>query len=382
MDRGKRHVKAANYNAKIYMELKDIIRESALPFLPAKSLFKCTSVCRDWKLQISTPFFAHNQSYSFRGFSGLFCQTLDGPPTFIPLDDKAHGVPDPTLSFLPVPIVVRCSSNGLVCCQDSTGAYYISNPVTKHWKKLPRPNGDHGAEPAIVLIFEPSLLSFEAEYKLVCAFKSSDFDGLEFEIFSSTKGSWRISGEIIFGNRRLIPGSGIYTDGVVYWMTDAFSIFGFDLAKERSITIPGRNTLGVMNGKLCSFKFGSRDLTIEVLSNVHTNTMAMNSRESGWKKIRHIEFDASILSGQTTAGDSATGDKASAIHFQMSGRGRYGARSESVLFANHEMVVFQTEKRVIALDLKTSSSSVLTTAENAFGTDTRFVSYVNSLINL
>ncbi|CAM8997100.1 unnamed protein product [Rhodiola kirilowii] len=85
MDRGKRHVKAANYNAKIYMELKDIIRESALPFLPAKSLFKCTSVCRDWKLQISTPFFAHNQSYSFRGFSGLFCQTLDGPPTFIPL---------------------------------------------------------------------------------------------------------------------------------------------------------------------------------------------------------------------------------------------------------------------------------------------------------
>uniref|UniRef100_A0A7N0RBM4 F-box protein n=1 Tax=Kalanchoe fedtschenkoi TaxID=63787 RepID=A0A7N0RBM4_KALFE len=383
MDRGKRHVKAVSYNSKIYMDLKDIIRENALRFLPAKSLFKCTSVCRDWKLLISTPFFAHNQSFSFRGFSGLFYQTSNGLLTFVPLDSKAHGVPDPSLSFLPLPVVVRCSSNGLLCCQDSSKSYYICNPVTKQWKKLPQPNADHGADPAIVLIFEPSLLSFEAEYKLVCAFKSADFDGLEFDIFSSKEGSWRVSGEICFGNRGLLPRSGVYADGVVYWMTNMCSIFGFDLAKERSIIMHGKASMGVLNGKLCSFFFGDKELVIEVLSNAHTNTMAMNSHDPGWRKIRQIQFDVSASSAETAPADSASSDKASVFHMHKIGRGRYGHHRESVLFANHEMVVFQTEKRIVALDLKTSATTVLmTSAESTFERDARFVPYVNSLINL
>jgi hypothetical protein len=51
MDRGKRSNNIiANRNNKIYMDLKDIIREHTLPFLPAKSLFRFKTVCRDSQL--------------------------------------------------------------------------------------------------------------------------------------------------------------------------------------------------------------------------------------------------------------------------------------------------------------------------------------------
>uniref|UniRef100_A0A5B7BCM1 F-box protein At3g26010-like beta-propeller domain-containing protein n=1 Tax=Davidia involucrata TaxID=16924 RepID=A0A5B7BCM1_DAVIN len=164
MDRGKRPIKFIGCrNNKIYMDLKDIIREHALPFLPAKSLFRFQGVCRDWKLQISTPFFAHNQSLSFHTFSGIFLQSLGNPPSFVSIDPKSCGVPDPSLKFLPEPVDISASSNGLLCCQGCTGdkAYYICNPVTRQWKKLPKPNGDHGPDPAVVLVFEPSLLNFD-----------------------------------------------------------------------------------------------------------------------------------------------------------------------------------------------------------------------------
>jgi hypothetical protein len=173
MDRGKRSNNIiANRNNKIYMDLKDIIREHTLPFLPAKSLFRFKTVCRDWKLQISTPFFAHNQSNCFHDVSGLFCQSRSNPPSFISLDPNSYGVPDPSLQFLPEPVDIKTSSNGLLCCQGHTGdkAYYICNPVTKQWKKLPKPNAYHGSDPSLVLMFEPSLLNFVAEYKLICAF--------------------------------------------------------------------------------------------------------------------------------------------------------------------------------------------------------------------
>ncbi|CAL5368910.1 unnamed protein product [Camellia sinensis] len=75
-------------------------------------------VCRDWTLQISTPFFAHNQSLTFQAISGLFCQSSGGdPPSFISIDPQSCGVPDPSLKFLPEPIDIRASSNGLICCQ-------------------------------------------------------------------------------------------------------------------------------------------------------------------------------------------------------------------------------------------------------------------------
>ncbi|KAM7516266.1 hypothetical protein LguiA_005849 [Lonicera macranthoides] len=175
---------------------------------------------RDRKLQILSPFFARNQSLSLCSISGLLCQTPGGgPPSFISIDPKSCGVPQPSLDFLPVSVDIRAASMRLLCCQAQTNDkfYYICNHVTQKWKKLPKPNANHGPDPAIVLVFESLLLNFVAEYTLICAFVSSDFDrATKFELYSSKEDSWKTSGDICFNCRKLVPSSGVHINGVVY----------------------------------------------------------------------------------------------------------------------------------------------------------------------
>ncbi|KAG2724793.1 hypothetical protein I3843_01G032800 [Carya illinoinensis] len=363
MDQGRRpNAVVANDNSKIYMDLKSIIREHTLPFLPAKSLFRFKGVCRDWKLQISTPFFAHNQSNSFHNVSGFFCQSCSNPPSFISLDPNSYGVPDPSLQFLPEPVDIRSSSNGLLCCQGHTGdnAYYICNPATKQWKKLPKPNADHGSNPAIVLIFEPSLLNFVAEYKLICAFSSADFDNaLEFEIYSSAENCWRISGEIYFGATKIKPNSGVHVNGIIYWLSKTGGIVVFDLTMERSQRLYGHKNgfyshnqgcLGVMNEKLASvISSYNQTLTVSVLSNSYTNTMAMNSKVKAWDTKLNVNVSES------------------------------SEYQGPVLYACGEVIVIQSERGLYSYDMKTREFRRLTTEADH---DIRVVGYVNSLVEI
>lgn len=309
MDRGKRPDRSLTApNNKMYLDLKDIIREHSLSFLPAKSLFKFNAVCRDWKLQISSPFFAHSQSLFCRSTSGFFIHSLDGSPSLIPIDPSFCGVPDPFLKFLPEPVDLRSSSNGLLCCQGRAEdkAYYICNPVTQQWKKLPKSNVNHGPDPAIVLIFEPSLLNFVAEYKIICAFPSTDFaDAVEFDIYSSKANSWEVAGEIHFGARATrMPKSGLHVNGVVYWMTTSGSILAFDLTKERSQLLQNydsRGILGEYSGKLCKMNVCGNSISLSILDNVHTNTMQMGSQTKMWAVKPKVVLDSKIVGN--AAGD-------------------------------------------------------------------------------
>lgn len=366
MDRGRRANQVlVNKNSKIYMDLKDIVRDHALPYLPAKSLFRFTGVCRDWKLDILTPFFAHKQSNCFSDISGFFYQSRADPPSFISLDRNAYGVPDPCLKFLPEPVDIRTSSNGLLCCQGRDGykAYYICNPVTKKWKKLPKANADHGSEPAIVLIFEPSLLNFVAEYKLVCAFPSVDFDnGYEFEIYSSKEGSWRVSGEIYFGNKTLVPRSGVHVNDIVYWQAMGSQILVFDLKMERTQLLYGDfygtggcAALGLMDGKLCLTKAQSSGLTVNVLSNAYTNTMEMNSKARTWKTKHQITLSPSPFA---PAADRL---------------------SSNIMFASGNVVLFRSGGKLYSYNLKTKETHCV---GDEFDYDARIVSHVNSLVEI
>lgn len=366
MDRGKKPTYFyGNKNSKIYMDLKDIIRENALVYLPAKSLFRCTAVCRDWKLQISTPFFAHSQSNSFHSTSGFFYQGA-GVPSFLPVDPMAYGVPDPSLSFLPEPVDIRSSSNGLLCCQGHTGyrAYYICNPFTKKWKKLPQPDCDHGSDPAVVLIFEPSLMNFVADYKLVCAFPS-ELDGYEFEIYSSVKGSWRISGEIIFGDRKLLPKSGIHVNGTVYWLSSQ-GITAFDVHAERSqllYSAPG--TLGMMNGKLCAAQVRGQKLVVSKLSNAHSNTMQINSHARAWVEMQpEINLDISLPAESSHRGYSS----------------RYGYGHGGVVYVGGDVVLLRNGNQFYSYDMKKRASIHL--GEANIDTNSAIVGYVNGLVEL
>ncbi|KAL3527091.1 hypothetical protein ACH5RR_011747 [Cinchona calisaya] len=367
MDRGKRPVKFFGAkNQKIYMDLKDIIREHALQYLPAKSLLRFRSVCRDWKVQISTPFFAHNQSLSCRSISGMFCQTPGEPPLFFSFDAKSCGVPDPLLRFIPEPVVILSSSNGLLCCQSCSGdgekAYYICNPITQQWKKLPKPNVNHGSDPAIVLVFEPSLLNFSADYKLICAFPSNDFDdAIEFDVYSSKEGSWKTSGEICFASRTLVPRSGVQMNNIVYWKMKQGGFLVFDLIKDRSQILRGvyssTGTMGNMNGKLCSAYANGNKITLCLLANVHSNTMQISSHAKLWEPKQNVVLDCGIL-----------------------GRDAIGDRSMATVLACGDVLVVESQNSIYSYNLKTKETILLTKLSTHV--ERRFVPYVNSIVNI
>ncbi|XP_057498834.1 uncharacterized protein LOC130783283 [Actinidia eriantha] len=224
----------AHIKCKNEMKIKDVVKDNVLPFLPAKSLVQFKAVSKDWDLWISSPFLAHKQSCFCHDVSGFFCQSGISPPTFITLNHSAYGVPSPSLDFLPEPVVIRSSCNGLLLCQGYgvANVYYVCNPVNKEWKSLPQPNYYHQIEPALVLAFEPSELNFSAHFEIVCAFKLLDVPIIYFEIYSSKERSWRcsITSCIELGNSKVKRG--FYINGMAYWETSSAKILAFDLKSE------------------------------------------------------------------------------------------------------------------------------------------------------
>ncbi|XP_052197530.1 uncharacterized protein LOC127804662 [Diospyros lotus] len=242
------------------LEVKDVVKEHALPFLPAKSLMRFKAVSKDWDSWISSPFLAHKQSYLFQDVSGFFCQLDNSDPIFMALDQSAYGVPSPHLGFLPESVLIRSSCNGLLLCQGCFGenVYYICNPATKEWKMLPQPSFYHGSAPAIVLAFEPSVLNIAAHFEVICAFTLMDVPLVCFEIYSSETKSWRCPAENVveLGNSALK--GGFYMNRVTYWETTSGNILAFDMKNEVCGTLPlppGSNAVeGVltqMRGELC-----------------------------------------------------------------------------------------------------------------------------------
>ncbi|KAL9241746.1 hypothetical protein vseg_015819 [Gypsophila vaccaria] len=349
-------------NNNMYMTFKEIIRGHALRYLPAKSLHRCNAVCKDWKLLISTPFFEHTQSCFARSLSGLFCQTPMGVITFIPLDSMSYGVPDPGLTFLPEPVDLVASSNGLLCCRGRTenNAYYICNPVNQQWKKLSEPEANHGDSPALVLVFEPSLVKFEVDYKLICAFPSPDFHGAyEFEIYSSIDDSWNISTEICFGEReRILDRKGVHQNGVAYWLSNDQFLLAFDLNKNRATLIPsygswlGSDTLGAIDGKPCFASRQGSEIVVSILSNVYGNTMQMSFEEKIWEKLRVVLQ-----------------------------RSDWDVEAVRILGIGGDLIVFDDGARIGVYSLKTKETKTLgAVSENS--SVCFHVPYVNSLVRL
>lgn len=239
-------------------EIKDLVKDIVIPFLPAKSLVKFRSVSKDWDRWIRSPFLAHQQSYYFKDLSGFFCQSAEGDPTFVTLNDSAYGVPKPSLRFLPELVNILSSCNGLLLCQgrDGYNPYYVCNPANEKWTELPRPQLYHGSETAPVLAFEPSALNMDAHYELICALPMVDH--LFFELYSSKTKSWKISETtIVEMEDSSFTGNGFYMKGIAYWETSRRKVVAFHLKSElyEIISLPSDTppdgVLTQIQGELC-----------------------------------------------------------------------------------------------------------------------------------
>jgi F-box interacting protein len=242
------------------MKISDVTMNEALEYLPAKFLLNCKAVSKKWNHWISSSFFAHRQSTHFKDFSGLFCQLPGELPEFISIDSVSYGVPTPSLNFLPESVYIRDSCNGLVCCQSCFyyGVYYICNPVTKQWVKIPEPNLYHGLEVSIALAFEPHTLNFDANFEIVCVVSLPDHPVQYFEIYSSRTNTWRVAETTCceLGDVKLNSG-GFYYNGILYWETPAGCILAFNLNNEEygilplPVTAGPDGVLAPMNGEIC-----------------------------------------------------------------------------------------------------------------------------------
>lgn len=222
--------------------LEDLVKEKVLLHLPAKTICRFRSVCKEWNHWLTSPFLAHLQSYSFREISGFFFQIPHIIPGFISLNHSSYGVPSPTLGFLPEEVTLSATCNGLLCCKSRfayDSKYYICNPANKEWKMLPKPTLYHGLNSAVALSFEPSVFNFSAHFDLVCAVPFSDTPVIYFEIYSSRSNSWRVSQTECWDPDALVlNGDGFFLDGVAFWETSRCSVLAFHLKDEQYGTLP------------------------------------------------------------------------------------------------------------------------------------------------
>ncbi|XAR57888.1 hypothetical protein NMG60_11026175 [Bertholletia excelsa] len=242
------------------MEIKDVVKEHVLPFLPAKSLTRFKAVSKEWNNWISRPFLAHKQSYLFKKKSGFFCQRGINSPTFLTLDKDACGVPSPDLNFFPEAVVVISSCNGLLLCQSQVteNLFYLCNPVNKEWKAIPEPSYYHPPKSSsIILAFEPSELNIAADFELVCAFPVPDTRLIFFEIYSSERGSWTCPEIYLEFDYPVTLKGGFYINRMAYFETTHGKIIAFDMTNGISGILdlprecPLDGLLTQLHGELC-----------------------------------------------------------------------------------------------------------------------------------
>ncbi|KAM3285873.1 F-box protein [Capsicum chacoense] len=216
------------------MKIKDVAKRHVLPFLPAKSLMKFRAVSKEWNQWIASPLFAYNQSSTFQKLSGYFYQGVGiqgDPPRFLSLQRSANGVPSPSLGFLPEKVEILSSSSGLLLCQGQD-SYFVCNPATKEWKKLPPAQYYHGSDPAVVLAFDPEF-NIESFYHVIAAVPLLDHPVVCFEIYSSESDSWRCSPfDCLELENKILEGGGSYMKGVAYWNTSSNEVLAFSVKNE------------------------------------------------------------------------------------------------------------------------------------------------------
>ncbi|XP_073005567.1 uncharacterized protein [Typha latifolia] len=241
----------ADIIAAINKPLADVVRDHVLLYLPPASLFRFLSVHPSWRQVISSALFAHTHSRTHLSrLSGVFAGNDTFTPclTFLSFDPKADGIPHPALSFLPDrPISVRCSSNGLICCFAwTTNAYFVCNPATSDWVRIPTPPNYPGPNPPLALIFEPSAYNFRSDFALVCAVESCTGSGVYgFQTFSSATGQWWVS-DAVAPAEGLIALSGISAGGAAYWRTAIGTVVEYDPAKDQARVLQCPADAGMM----------------------------------------------------------------------------------------------------------------------------------------
>lgn len=178
--------------------LSDDLLLNILFRLQVKYLFRFKCVSKAWKRMISDAFARLKLSVRM---SGLFYHGTAGRYGYVHVWNETECM-GTSLSFLPchpnLRIVDCC--NGLILCipirsqqrmiqgeMANNSFYYVCNPATKKWVTLLVSPSRMGCPANASILFNPII---SPHYKVVRLLDRSNFQSLEFDVFSSETGAW------------------------------------------------------------------------------------------------------------------------------------------------------------------------------------------------
>ncbi|XP_004292878.1 PREDICTED: F-box protein CPR30-like [Fragaria vesca subsp. vesca] len=299
---------------------QEIIESKILTRLPVKSLIRFTSVSKRWRSVILyNPKFAKSQfelaskqkSITHRilvsnskGSPELKCLDMESPWFGQSSCSSCRKVCVPFEQQPPRECYLLGSCNGLVFVASEDSRFYIWNPSTKFFKKLPH-LGYSSDEKAVLDYYGAGYMSATDNYKVLVGYflkKQNEEGHTEMvHIFSLEDHIWRIIDVDYFGD--IFPcHQGMLSNEALHWLHDygdsRIDLVAFDLDKEEFsiLQLPDLDTdgtswyrclLGVVGGCLCVSSYMDEAIASE---SVDFWVMREYGVCDSWTKLFNLDF--------------------------------------------------------------------------------------------
>ncbi|KAL0426693.1 UNVERIFIED_CONTAM: hypothetical protein Slati_2844100 [Sesamum latifolium] len=299
-------------------------------WLPAKSLYRFSSVCKSSRELLSDDLFITKQfknmqlvpDRDFFIYPDIVQRYRNGDLESHALSSKNSGSrpPPESLDFLANRGNVITSSNGLLCCRnigEDENPLFLFNPTTRSYLPIPRPDERLTPDRGIPIVFacEKDEDSGDGDDFLLLALCIPDEWGEKFhsKIYSSEERTWKDKGRVDLGQRDMNFGHAVKLNGAVYMVSDSSNylakqssffwpyILAYDVKTSSSkfLKIPKGARKGVHDSALCIFEWADHPNTmclVKLLKNVFTVWVLIRTSSSYyWKRVFRMRVKAMAL---------------------------------------------------------------------------------------
>ncbi|KAL2553020.1 F-box protein [Forsythia ovata] len=303
-------------------------------WLPVKSIYKFSSLCKSLSQLPKEDFFAKKQSKNTQLAGDKYfliqpysCQSykagkLQLHSWLTSSTNDVLPVPYNSLQFIATTGSVLRSSNGLICVRNLSNhyekSYFIFNPATKYWLQIPQPDRFDCGDTDFKIVFECNNVDdITDDYVLISVIGTSVWGSDPFcKIYSSRENIWKDAGRINIGaGRNICYETTVYQNGSIYLISDSGGYFredspffwpyivAYDVNNcvTKLLKLPKSSREGMddldyklsiftwknLNNYLCLVKLNNNMFTIWVLTEeetsswhqifkMHVNTMGLN----------------------------------------------------------------------------------------------------------
>ncbi|EFJ36037.1 hypothetical protein SELMODRAFT_78419 [Selaginella moellendorffii] len=228
---------ASSLDSEVWCNLPEHLVDTVLAWLPPASLFRLRTVCKRW-----------NSVVSSRAFLDTCSKIKSRLPYFLMFADHFHrrvaAVYDvsvsswhllPFSSFMhcrfPESFLVLAAAGGLLCLEGTgsqSGTMFVSNPITRVYKKLPR----------MIAMKSPYVVGMVVDdemksYKILVA---QDGETLASQVYDSSTNRWSLTG--VYHRRTAILAGATFYNGLLFCLTfSPNGLLAFDLERGQWLEV-------------------------------------------------------------------------------------------------------------------------------------------------